>query len=144
MNDPNLQDAFMTALNRAYQMEDLNMLSDFWQGSLRVLYQIYQHQDTENNPAALSAAIHVSRSRITSALESLKKKGYVQTQGSPIDGRRVIVTLTREGAAYIEAKQQSARKYLGRLLEGLGDKNITEFTRLINISVDIMEGRKKR
>jgi DNA-binding MarR family transcriptional regulator len=99
-------------------------------------------KDSENNPADLSAKIHVSRSRITSSLESLRKKGYIQTCVSPKDRRRVVVTITKEGERFIEAKQQATKEYLSRLTEGLGTKNTEEFTRLVNLSVDIMEGRR--
>ncbi len=144
-----LQKEFLQALIRAYKLEDISILSDFLQGTHRILYYIYQNNEAENNPAALSDVLHVSRARITSVLHSLEKKGYLTTRTSVSDRRMVLVNLTKMGRLYMEEKQKKAEGYLAYLIERLGEENMREFTRLINLSVDIMEdknssGRKFR
>ncbi len=147
MNHAGIFEEFAEALGRAYQMEELNLLSDFWKGTFRILTYLCNHQEEEVYPATLSDALHVSRSRITSSLASLQQKGLIETEGSQKDGRRVIVRLTEAGNAFYERKRRDALQYVQRLTEQLGEENLAELTRLVNLCVDVAKknsGRRKK
>ena len=58
-------------------------------------------------------------------------------KGSEDDRRRVWVTLTPEGAEFLRRKQQKVEEYFDRLVEGLGEANVLDLIRLIDLSVNI-------
>ena len=75
MNHLELRNSLTTALSRLYEMEAFSCLAEFLQGELNVLYHLSQSGKSEVNPSILSDKLRVSRSRITAALSSLRRKG---------------------------------------------------------------------
>lgn len=106
-----------------------------------MLQYLVQHRDDEINPSLLSDDLHVSRSRITAALTGLRKKGYVTMEMSEHDRRRMCVRLTVNGESLIRQKQERIEGYFEALVVGLGEKNVKEFIRLIELSLSIMNAR---
>lgn len=125
-------------LARMYEMEAFNSLAEFLQGELHVLQYLCRHCDAEINPSLLSDKLHVSRSRITAALSALRRKGFVTMEVSDEDRRRMRVLLTPEGASYLQSKQERVERYFDQLVQGLGEKNTRELTRLIELSIEIV------
>lgn len=54
------------------------------------------------------------------------------------DRRRMCVRLTSEGASLIKQKQERIEGYFEALVEGLGEDDVKEFIRLIELSISIM------
>lgn len=54
------------------------------------------------------------------------------------DRRRMCVRLTVDGESLIRQKQERIEAYFEALVVGLGEKNVKEFTRLIELSLSIM------
>ncbi|MGW8956232.1 hypothetical protein [Paenibacillus sp. NPDC055715] len=50
----------------------------------------------------------------------------------------MCVRLTPEGASLFEQKQERIEGYFEALVEGLGEDNVREFIRLIELSIRIM------
>ena len=138
MKSEELKDKLIESLGKIYYMEAFNQLAEFLQGELYVLYFLSQNRGIEINPSILSDKLHISRPRITAALSALRRKGYVETELSKDDRRRILVMLTLEGLSYIEKKQKNVEKNFTLFVEGLGEKNSTELIRLIDLTVDIM------
>lgn len=135
MNHDELRNALTSSLSKLYEMEAFSCLAEFLQGELNILYQLSQSGDREVNPSTLSDKLHVSRSRITAALSALRKKKFVKMDISRDDRRRIRVTLTPEGASYLKSKQERVEKYFDVLVEGLGEDNVKELIRLIELSM---------
>nr|MDD6335708.1 MarR family transcriptional regulator [bacterium] len=131
------------ALTRLYYMDSVTSLAVFLQGELFVLHYLNEHKGQQINPSHLSEGLHVSRSRITALLNSLRKKGLITMELSPTDRRRWCIWLTEEGEAYFQEKRKTVDAYIDKLVLGLGDQNAIDLTRLINLSVEIMEGEGK-
>ncbi|WDZ63848.1 winged helix DNA-binding protein [Paenibacillus polymyxa] len=138
MKDYELGDELRESVNRIYGMELFSSLTELVQGENHVLQYLVQHRDDEINPSLLSDHLHVSRSRITAALTGLRKKGYVTMEMSAHDRRRMCVRLTVDGESLIKQKQQRIEGYFEALVVGLGEKNVKEFIRLIELSLSIM------
>lgn len=54
------------------------------------------------------------------------------------DRRRMCVRLTSEGASLIKQKQERIEGYFEALVGGLGEDDVKEFIRLIELSISIM------
>ncbi|WDM23752.1 MarR family winged helix-turn-helix transcriptional regulator [Paenibacillus polymyxa] len=141
MKDYELRDELRESANRIYGMELFSSLTELVQGENHVLQYLVQHRDDEINPSLLSDHLHVSRSRITAALTGLRKKGYVTMEMSEHDRRRMCVRLTVDGESLIRQKQERIEDYFEALVVGLGEKNVKEFIRLIELSLSIMNAR---
>lgn len=126
------------SLNSLYEMGGVEILSEYWQGELRVLSYLYQNDDSETSPSDLSKALHVSRARITTALSALRKKGTVRMEMCEHDRRRMRVMLTAEGKEFIEEKQRQVEEHFDVLINGLGEENVLELIRLTDLSKKII------
>ncbi|MGI6660728.1 MAG: MarR family winged helix-turn-helix transcriptional regulator [Bacillota bacterium] len=138
MDKRELRDRLTASLSRLYEGEAFACLAEFLQGEINILYHLAQNRGTEINPSTLSEKLRVSRSRITAALSALRKKGFVKLRGSEHDRRRVRVTLTPEGAEFLRRKQERVEEYFDRLVEGLGEANVLDLVRLIDLSIEII------
>ncbi|HHX29288.1 MAG TPA: MarR family transcriptional regulator [Firmicutes bacterium] len=137
MDKRQLRDRLTASLSRLYEGEAFACLADFLQGEISALYHLSQSRGAGMNPSALSEKLRVSRSRITATLSALRKKGFVTLRGSEDDRRRIWVTLTPEGAEFLRRKQQKVEEYFDRLVEGLGEANVLDLIRLIDLSIQI-------
>jgi DNA-binding MarR family transcriptional regulator len=134
-----LRNKLIAILSQMYDTVAFTSLAEFLQGELHVMYNLYINRNTEINPSALSESLHVSRSRITAALSNLREKGYITMEISEIDRRRMCVRLTEEGESFIEGKMYNVQKYFDALISGMGEKNINELIRLIELGTEIMD-----
>lgn len=138
-----LKDKLIESLGKIYYMEAFSQLTEFLQGELYVLHFLSENHSREVNPSMLSDKLHMSRPRITAALSALRKKGYVETEMSVDDRRRILVKLTLEGLNFIEDKQKTVEANIDLFIEGLGEANLSELIRLIELTVDIMGSKDK-
>lgn len=134
-----LRNRLTASLSHLYEMEAIRNLVELWQGELHVLQYIFHHSDAEINPSVLSAALHVSRARITSTLAGLRNKGYISMEMSTEDRRRMRVFITSEGETYLQKKMQRVEKHFEVLVSGLGVENVKEFIKMIDLTVNTME-----
>lgn len=81
-------------------------------------------------PSDLSAMTQSSTARIAVVLNTLEKKGYVTRAIDQADRRRVLVTITPAGTAYIRGVREQARDRMRQLLEELGEADAAEYLRI--------------
>ena len=141
MEQTELRNSLTASLGSIYEIGAVENLTEFWQGESHVLEYLYQHSNSEINPSVLSDALNVSRARITAALSALRKKGYVTMEMCEHDRRRVRVILTDEGKQFIKVKQQKVKEHFDVLINGLGEENVIELTRLIDLSAEVMRNK---
>jgi DNA-binding MarR family transcriptional regulator len=139
MDRVKLRNTFTASLSQMYEMKAIEHLVEFWQGELRVLQYIYLHKEEEIHPSVLSDALHVSRARITTALSGLRTKGYVWMEMNQVDRRLMQVFITPDGEKYLKNKLVIAEGHFDVLVDGLGEENILEFIRLIDLSKQVLE-----
>lgn len=120
------------SLHRLQTLEVTEDLVAFSQGEVRALSFLWQQRDSgrEIFPTDISAALDVSRQRITSILASLRKKGFIDMDMSETDRRKMRVTLTDKGKDYFLRRQQRARARFLELAEKLGEQDTKELARL--------------
>lgn len=64
---------------------------------LETLETIFHHPDRSLTPAQLADQVHLTRSAMTSNLDSLQHKGYLKRASHPKDRRMILITLTQKG-----------------------------------------------
>ena len=143
MDKRQLKDSFLGTLQKMYDMELVAPLLEFCQGEMRVLLYLDSHPAEDIYPSDLSAALYVTRQRITSILTALRKKKYIIMETSETDRRRMRVTLSRTGSQHVLEKRRFVEGYFDMLLESMGEENMLEFQRLVELTAEKMEGLAK-
>jgi DNA-binding MarR family transcriptional regulator len=83
----------------------------------RVLMQIMRKQPA--NMSALNLPLNITRSTLTSLVDSLVRDGFVERYRGETDRRKVYLTVTKCGADLLEEMHSCARTYLEESLKGL-------------------------
>jgi DNA-binding MarR family transcriptional regulator len=69
---------------------------------VETLEALFHKQDKALTPAQLAEEIHLTRSAMTSNLDSLEQKGYLSRSAHPKDRRSVIISLAGKGIELCE------------------------------------------
>lgn len=145
MENNNLLNQLILSLEKVYYMEGFTHLTEFLQGELYILHYMSQNLQKEINPSTLSEKLHMSRPRVTAILNTLKKKGLVETEQDKEDRRRLTVKITEKGLILINDKQAKAKEYFNLFIDSVGEENARELISIINLAVsemDNIEGEK--
>jgi len=143
MDRKELRKSLASALQEMYDREMFTAMMEFCQGEFRVLLYLHMHDKEEIYPSDLSDSLNVTRQRITSILSALRKKGYVHMVMSEKDRRKMQVILTDEGRNQITVKEAEIGKYFDELIDGLGENNVKDMTRLTNLIVAQLKNMEK-
>lgn len=87
---------------------------------VEILECLFHHPDGMMTPADLSEDVNLSRSAMTSALDSLEKLGYATRSPHPVDRRMFAVSLTETGRAFIESLLPERYEKFIRIMEATG------------------------
>lgn len=68
---------------------------------MEILEVLYHHPDATLTPADLSDEVGLTRSAMTSALDSLEKLGHTVRGAHPSDRRMIVISLTPSGREFI-------------------------------------------
>lgn len=138
MESNDLRNELVGSLRSIYGLRAFGALADLLQGEALVLEYLAQHREETVCPSALSDSLHLSRPRVTGALNSLRRKGCITLEHSERDRRRVHVRITQAGLTRIAAQVNGMMAYFDRMLAGLGDADARTLIRLMDRCVEIM------
>ena len=137
---PNLlRQDLMLALRDIYQLDAFSALEDMLQGESLTLQYLALHAGEDIYPSDLSRELRLSRSRITSTLNSLRGKELVEMHHSQQDRRRVKVAITQAGLLLIGQKTALMEAYFDQMIQGLGDEDAKRLISLIHRCVEVMQ-----
>ena len=105
-----------------------------FQGEMAVLGCLYgctEGAEGPLSPSQISAELGVSRAQVTSALNSLEKKGLLQRQPSQSDRRRAQVTLTEEGRAFIQGQTDLFVEKVTHIIRQMGREDFLQMISLV-------------
>lgn len=136
MNTKELLKELAASLQQINDIELFGSMIEFCQGEMRVLLYLHMNIGNEIYPSDLSEELCVTRQRITSILSSLRKKGFINMEVAERDRRRMKVVLTDYANNWIVAKKEGIETHFFELIEGLGERNTIELTRLINLCIE--------
>ena len=142
MNQMELKQSLIQSLIRLYEKKAFSILAQFLQGETQILFYLSHHREDEINPSDISEGIHVSRPRITAALAGLREKGFVTMELSEADRRRIKVSMTAAGAAWLSEKQQQVDFYFDQLVAGLGEETTMTLNQIIDQSIRIISAEE--
>lgn len=82
--------------------------------------------------------LHISKAAVSQMLSSLEKKGLITREPDPENRRTIIVNLTDEGRAAIDAIEHRFDKHIRAVIERVGEDDTREIIRLIYKFVEAM------
>ena len=134
-----LREELLRDLEALYQLPAFSDLAALLQGEARVLQYLALRRGEDVYPSELAEALRLSRPRITAALSSLQRKGFLTLTPSQEDRRKVFVRVTEAGMAQIAGQYETVRGYFDRLLTGLGAEDSRELSRLVGRCAQVMK-----
>ncbi len=87
-------------------------------------------------PGDISAEMKISSARVAAILKNLENKGFVSRAIDPSDRRRVLVSLTDDGAEHIKGHHKFVFEKIKKMLENLGEVDAKEFVRILERLAD--------
>ena len=124
----------MFLLNKTRPQRSIN---EGMRGEAFVLQYIIHHESAVL-PSEISNFMNISTARMAAALNSLERKGFITRRIDPSDRRQILVELTDRGKTFAHDKQTHMLRHATQLLERLGEKDSTEFVRILDRVADIM------
>ncbi len=107
--------------NRIKRLADENLVNEnVTVEQVKVMSMIHRNGGTVSQKE-IELAFGVRRSTVTSAMQILEKKGYIERMPNPEDSRSKLVTLTKEGQEKNEKLISFMDVIEGKLLNGLSD-----------------------
>jgi DNA-binding MarR family transcriptional regulator len=82
-------------------------------------------------PGAIAMSLGVKAPTVTKTIGRLAAQGFVRREGSPDDGRMMLVFLTEAGRDQIKSIRKSQRKTEKAAFAGLKKKEVAELLRLL-------------
>lgn len=84
-----------------------------------VLHVLLAQKEGAMYAADLRESIGISKSSVSSALKSLKQKGYLTTAEDPVDGRKKRIALTQKAMDMERTMEASLQEQQRRLCRGI-------------------------
>jgi len=137
VSDQMLKNQLMAEIVTLFQMEPMARLIERIQGEGRVLFYLKDHPE-QANPSQISQNLSLSKPRVTSILNALRKKEYVELQTDPDDRRRVNVVLTKAGLEYIALKVSHTEAMLSDYIDGMGRESTEALIALLERTNEVM------
>jgi len=137
VSDQMLKNQLMAEIVTLFQMEPMARLIERIQGEGRVLFYLKEHPE-QANPSQISQNLSLSKPRVTSILNALRKKEFVELQADPADRRRVNVVLTQAGIDYIALKVSHTEAMLDEYIGGMGRESTEELISLLIRTNEVM------
>ena len=98
-------------------------------GEQFILHYLYKNK-RPMLPSEISTAMRSSSARVSAALNTLEKKGLILREIDPANRRNILVSLTDDGAEYIQALVAKRNQQLLEILTAMGEEDAAEYVRL--------------
>ena len=129
----NLRQGLTDSLIGLYSLDIVPLFSAFLGGEQAVMMTL--HQFNADVPAEIGKLTGIAKNRMSAIVSSLKTKGYIEITQDAIDKRKTHLRLTPAGEKVIFAKEEEANAYFDRFIEAIGETDINELIRIINLAV---------
>ena len=118
-------------INQLRYSKQLSQLTEFLNasGEYSILYLMY-HEPDPHSAGEFAERLDLSPGRVANVLKALEKKGLIERNKDPSDGRRTMVTLTQKGREYICQTYTQAIDVYHSLIEEIGEHDTREFLRI--------------
>ncbi|MDA0662120.1 MAG: MarR family winged helix-turn-helix transcriptional regulator [Proteobacteria bacterium] len=82
--------------------------------------------------SVIAERLHTSGAYVTMECKKLMRRGFVDKQPNPDDGRSVIVSVTGEGRSAIDAFAPHLQKINDELFDGIGPETFQQFRAIVD------------
>lgn len=112
------------------------LVNDLTKGEVFLLNHLLSSQGVARS-SELAAAMGTSTARVSAAVNSMVRKGWVYRKGDESDHRKTLVHLTPDGLVHIRQIRKQALAGLKSLLIELGEEDTAEYLRITGKLNDI-------
>ncbi len=137
----NAADHFIRQLARTRRNPDLKKVRDLSSGENGVLLYLVLRPEGAT-PGELGKALGIGSGGVANLLTVLEKKDCIRRSVSPKDRRITIVSATDSGRKVIADLRSRTQKWLGNLLEALGEEDTRELIRIYERIIQISCGER--
>lgn len=82
--------------------------------------------------SVVAERLHTSGAYVTMETKKLMRRGFIDKQPNPEDGRSVLISLTQEGRAAIDAFAPHLQAINDELFEGIGPETFEQFRAIVD------------
>lgn len=107
---------------------------------VEIMESLYHNTEGTLTPADLSDEVSLTRSAMTSALDSLEKLGHTIRMPHPTDRRMIAISLTPSGREFIRQRLPERYQKFHRVMSGLSRNERTLLVRTYKKMIDILVG----
>lgn len=83
----------------------------------------------------LSKQLKITSAAVTHVIQSLEKNGYITRTMDPSDRRSILVSATKDGHDFVEAREKELFERFHHLSEHLGADDAQQLIRILNKSI---------
>lgn len=102
----------------------------FSHGEMALMHLLSRNMDEECTPSMMSSQLRVTRPTITSALNSLEKKGYIIREDLA-DRRKISVKLTGIGERYLTDKYEELVSQVTGIFGAIGQEDSLKLVEIL-------------
>lgn len=136
MDKSELRNELMAELWRMIKLNLIVNLREFIEGETAALWCIHSCGGESITPSQISDNLNISRARAANILRALRRKGFVDMEIDSYDRRKMLVSLTQKGDAFLKEKYDFLVRYFDLYVNELGEKDIKELIRLLRKTSD--------
>lgn len=108
----------------------IGLIDDGYKGMF-VMLRILQESGGRVVAGELAKRMNVSTARVSRALNTLEKKGYIKRERDGEDARRVVICLTEQGGQALEERKRDVSRMLEPMLANLTEEEISTLFSLL-------------
>lgn len=142
MNNYEKAEKFFLHLKQIWPLDLSQKINECLQGTTCILYYLSENNDCLSGDIA--STLHMSTPRVSAAINSLQKKGYVTRRDDKKDARKTIVSLTEAGKTFLQEKYEKIISFLSYLIDLVGEEEMEHFNQTIEKIHTSMEQLRKK
>jgi len=125
------------------QVEILSARMGFNGRQMETLEALFHNPERTLSPAQLADEVHLTRSAMTSNLDSLERKGYLTRSAHKGDRRMVAVTLTEKGVRFCEERLPERYHDMAKVIQILAPEDrhivLNAYNRIAQFLKELLE-----
>lgn len=141
-----VNDALVTLINDIWTLEEKAIITegfkDLTNNDMHVIEQVGLGEG--DNMSSIAKRLRITVGSLTTAMNSLAKKGYVERVRSDADRRIVMVCLTEKGVLAYKHHEDYHNQMTEALLEALSEEELAAWVKSLDALDDFFHGYSAR
>lgn len=128
-------------MQRLYKSKPQKKITDAMHGKKSIMACLAFSKDEKISPGDLSEELNISSARVAAALNGLEDKGFIKRSIDPSDRRKILIEMTEKGKKETKRHMDTMIKKTAENLKELGEKDASEYVRILGRLSEIMSRR---